>query len=264
MNQAEPTIQIKIRNLSKKFDQQPVLDHLNLDVYDNEAVVILGKSGAGKSVLLKHIIGITKPDEGSIDIAGIRISELSGPRLYESILHMGMLFQGGALFDSMNVEENVAFFLHQHSKTLPKISSSEIEQRVKETLDWVGLSGTEKKMPSELSGGMRKRAGLARLIISRPSIILYDEPTTGLDPITAMQINQLILKIQKELRAISIIVTHDILSALYVADRLALIENGAIAHIAPVEDFMQIDHPMIAFLDKAIGKSARAIKELHV
>ena len=253
---------ITIRNLKKSFKKTKVLDGLNLDVEKGETLVILGRSGMGKSVLLKHIIGITKPDDGTIDIEGNRISDLSGPDLYKVVINMGMLFQGAALFDSMNVKDNTAFFLEQHGDIAhhKKFTDQEIKEKVAHALEMVGLAGTEKKMPSELSGGMRKRAALARLIVYRPSIILYDEPTTGLDPITAMQINELIVKTQHELKATSIVVTHDILSALHVADRLALLDQGKIIHIAEPEAFMKIDNPIIEFLRKTITEGPRKMR----
>ena len=161
-----------------------------------------------------------------------------------------MLFQGSALFDSMDVGENTAFYLQQHDLHL---SEAEIEERVRNALEMVGLSGTERKFPSELSGGMRKRAALARLIVYRPEIILYDEPTTGLDPITAMQINDLINQTKKELKATSIVVTHDIRSALAVGDRLAFHHAGKIAQIAPPEEFLKIEDPLLRdFFDNAV------------
>jgi phospholipid/cholesterol/gamma-HCH transport system ATP-binding protein len=250
---------IKIRNLKKTFKDHKVLDGLNLDVETGETLVILGRSGMGKSVLLKHIIGISKADDGTIDIGESRISDLSGPDLYKVVINMGMLFQGAALFDSMNVEENTGFFLNEHGDltTNKKFTRDEIRDKVAHALEMVGLAGTEKKMPSELSGGMRKRAALARLIVYRPSIILYDEPTTGLDPITAMQINELIVKTQHELKATSIVVTHDILSALTVADRMALLDEGKIQHIAEPDAFMKIDNPIIEFLRKSMTPIAK-------
>ena len=251
---------ITIRNLWKKYGKNQVLAGLDLDVKTGETLVILGRSGIGKSVLLKHIIGITKPDEGMIDVNGHKISELSGPELYKVVLNMGMLFQGAALFDSMDIYENIAFFLREHGH-LPE---EEISQRVAKALAMVGLEEVEEKMPSELSGGMRKRAGLARLIVYRPTLILYDEPTTGLDPITSMQINELIVKTQSELKATSIVVTHDILSALYVGDRLALIENGKIAHISDPDTFMKIDDPIIEFLRKTISEDPRTFRKKNV
>jgi phospholipid/cholesterol/gamma-HCH transport system ATP-binding protein len=253
---------IKIRNLKKSFKGVKVLDGMDLDVEKGETLVILGRSGMGKSVLLKHIIGITKPDDGTIDIQGNRISELAGPELYKAIVNMGMLFQGSALFDSMTIEENTGFFLHEHGDLVnkKKYTEAEIRDKVSHALEMVGLAGTEDKMPSELSGGMRKRAALARLIVYRPSIILYDEPTTGLDPLTSMQINELIVKTQNELKATSIVVTHDITSAFHVADRLALLDAGKIAHIAEPEAFMKIDNPIIEFLRKTITEGPRRLK----
>jgi len=254
---------IKVKNLWKKFGSTEVMKGLDLQVNTGETIVVLGPSGIGKSVLLKHIIGISKPDDGSIEIDGVCMSTLKGDKLFETLQNMGMLFQGGALFDSMNVEENVAFYLtqHGHPKTNLPYSISEIEDRVKEALDMVGLPDTNKKMPSELSGGMKKRAALARLIAYRPAIILYDEPTTGLDPITAMQINELIVKTQKELKATSIVVTHDMFSALYVGDRLSLMRDGKIVHIAEPDDFLKIDDPLIKFLYNTISKDPRSFKE---
>lgn len=254
---------IQIRNLWKRFDKLQVLAGLDLDIKTGETLVILGPSGIGKSVLLKHIIGITKPDAGSIEIDGQMISDMKPHELYNAVKHMGMLFQGGALFDSMNVEENTGFYLHQHGdpKTGKRFSKKEIADKVAEALEMVGLAGTQKKMPSDLSGGMRKRAALARVIVYRPSLILYDEPTTGLDPIIAMQINELIVKTQQELKATSIVVTHDMFSALYVGDRLALIRDGKIAHIAEPEPFLKIDDPLITFLHNSISKDPRTLKE---
>lgn len=253
---------IQIENVWKKFGSMQILSGLTLEVQKGETLVILGPSGIGKSVLLKHIIGLCRPDAGSIFIEGMEISSLTGHQLYESLRHMGMLFQGGALFDSMNVEQNTAFHLMQHGKVDGNsYSKKEISEKVEQALEMVGLAGTQKKMPSELSGGMRKRAALARLIVYRPSIILYDEPTTGLDPIIAMQINELIVKMQKELQATSIVVTHDMFSALYVGDRLSLIREGKIAHIAKPDDFLHIDDPLIAFLHNTISKDPRSFKE---
>lgn len=248
---------IKIRNLKKNFGKLSVMAGLDLTIQDGETLVILGRSGVGKSVLLKHIIGITKPDEGSIEVGGINIAELSGTELYNAIRNMGMLFQGGALFDSLTVGENVAFYLKEHGDVLTgkRFTKPEIKDKVTHALEMVGLEGTERKMPSELSGGMRKRAALARLIVYRPKVFLYDEPTTGLDPLTAMQINELIVKTQEELKATSVVVTHDILSALYVADRLALIKEGKIAHIGQPDDFMNTNDPFIEFFKNKISEN---------
>lgn len=252
---------IKINNLWKRFGKIQVLAGMDLEIRDGETIVILGPSGIGKSVLLKHIIGLLKPDEGSVDVREIRITDLSGPDLFKAI-RMGMLFQGSALFDSMNVEENTAFYLVQHGdpETGKKMSKDEITDRVNHALELVGLQDTQKKMPSELSGGMRKRAALARLIVYRPKVVLYDEPTTGLDPIIAMQINELIVKTQEELKATSIVVTHDMFCALYVGDRLALMRDGKIAHIADPDHFIKIDDPLIKVLYATISQDPRELK----
>lgn len=254
---------IKMRNLWKRYGTIQVLQGLDLDVNEGETLVILGRSGVGKSVLLKHIIGITKPDQGYIDVDGVRITDLNPPELYDAIKHMGMLFQGSALFDSMNIEQNTGFYLSQHPdpKTGLRYGKKEIAERAALALEMVGLQGTQTKMPSELSGGMRKRAGLARLICYQPKIFLYDEPTTGLDPPTAMQINALIVKTQKELKSTSIVVTHDIVSALYVGDRLALHKNGKIMYIADPDTFLKIDDDVIAFFRKMITQDPRSFRE---
>lgn len=254
---------IKIRNLHKRFKSLKVLSGLDLDIQEGETLVILGPSGAGKSVLLKQIIGISKPDEGSVEVDGVNICSLAGPSLLRAVKRMGMLFQGGALFDSMTIEENTGFYLSEHTDptTGKKVEKPEIKRRVDEALHMVGLDGTQEKMPSELSGGMRKRAALARLIVYRPKVLLYDEPTTGLDPITSMQINELIVKTKKELKATSIVVTHDISSALYVGDRLALLREGKIAYSGDPNTFIQIDDPIIAFLKKTISQDPRNLKK---
>jgi phospholipid/cholesterol/gamma-HCH transport system ATP-binding protein len=253
---------IHIRNLKKRFGSIEVLKGLTLDILQGEILVILGRSGVGKSVLLRHIIGIEKPDSGFIEVDGQVITDLKKNEIYKAVRNMGMLFQGSALFDSMNIEENTAFYLKQHGDPITgkPFAPEVIKAKVKEALAMVGLEGTEEKMPSDLSGGMRKRAGLARLIVYRPSILLYDEPTTGLDPITAQQINELIVKTQNELKGTSIVVTHDIHSALFIADRLALHQDGKIAYVADPETFMNIDDPVINFLRENISHNPRKEK----
>lgn len=250
---------IKVRNLWKRYGKNDILKGVNLDVRRGEILVILGRSGVGKSVLLRHIIGIEKPDQGTIEVDGVCITDLKGAEKYTAVKHMGMLFQGAALFDSMDLEENTGFYLQQHGDPITKkpLPPEEIRQRVLKALDMVGLLGSEKKMPSQLSGGMRKRAGLARLIVYRPSILLYDEPTTGLDPITAQQINELIVQTQNELQGTSIVVTHDISSALYMADRLALHQEGQIIHVAEPNEFLKIDNPTIDFLRESMTNNLR-------
>lgn len=254
---------IEVVDVWKNFEENEVLKGLTLTIKTAETIVILGRSGVGKSVLLKHIIGITKPDRGVINVDGVDVTKLSGEALSQVTMNMGMLFQGSALFDSMNVEDNIAFYLNQHGDPLTKkrYPYKEVKERVDQALEIVGLQGVQKKMPSDLSGGMKKRAALARLIVYRPTYLLYDEPTTGLDPITAMQINELIVKTQQELKSTSIVVTHDIISALFVADRLALHKEGKIAYVANPDDFLKIDDPIIDFLRKTISQDPRTFRQ---
>src|ERR1700733_328542 len=240
---------IRIRNLYKSYGKNTVLKGLNLEIQTGETVVILGRSGTGKSVLLKQIIGIEKPDSGEIFLDDVNLTSLNENALYPYIRDMGMLFQGAALFDSMSIEENIGFYLHQHNH----FSKQEIKEKVELALKMVGLEGKGVLMPSDLSGGMRKRAALARLIVYRPKVLFYEEPTTGLDPITAMQINDLIVQTQHELNATSIVVTHDICSTLHVADRIALSHEGKIAYIATKEEFSKINDPIVqTFLKNSI------------
>ena len=240
---------IHVHDLWKSYGNLQVLKGLTLDILEGETLVILGRSGVGKSVLLKQIIGLETPDKGYVEVDGKKVTDLTVNSRRTGLKPMGMLFQGSALFDSMDVGDNTAFYLSQHESSL---SPKEIQERVEKALEIVGLSGTERKLPSELSGGMRKRAALARLIVYRPEIILYDEPTTGLDPITAMQINDLINQTKKELKATSIVVTHDIRSALAVGDRLAFHYDGKIERITAKEDFIRSSDPLIReFLNNA-------------
>lgn len=223
---------IEIKNLSKSFGSKHVLRNLNLTIQDGETIVIIGRSGTGKSVLLKHITGIMEPDEGKILIDGTDIFSLSSKELSKFRLNMGMLFQGAALFDSLSVLGNVGFSLYEHTKQ----PDAQIEKIVREKLAMVGLKDVEDMMPADLSGGMKKRVGLARAICNDPKIILYDEPTTGLDPITADVINDLILRMQERLKVTSIVVTHDMTSAYKVANRIAMLYNGSILDVGTPDE----------------------------
>lgn len=258
---------IKVRNLWKSFGKLQVLKGLDLEVNEGETLVILGRSGVGKSVLLKQIIGIDNPDQGIVEVDNKQLLALTPKERKKMYMGMGMLFQGAALFDSMNVGENTAFYLRQHPDRITgeRFSEEEIKRRVEEALYMVDLPGIQAKMPSDLSGGMRKRAALARLIVYRPRILLYDEPTTGLDPITSMQINELINKTQYELKSTSIVVTHDIRSAIEVGDRLAFHHEGKIAYIAPKKEFLNIDAPILkSFFENAILSPEILSKEKNI
>lgn len=215
---------IEIRNLKKSFDEKIVLSGVNLDINKGETLVIIGKSGCGKSVLLKHIIGLLKPDEGYIKIEGMDITQFDRKKMYLLRKKFGFLFQGAALFDSMNVEENVGLALKENYR----MTTSEIRKIVNEKLELVGLPGTNNMNPADLSGGMKKRVSLARALSTDPEYILYDEPTTGLDPVMSDAIDDLIKDLTEKLSVTSIVVTHDIFSVYDVADRVAMMEGGKI------------------------------------
>ena len=215
---------IAVRGLTKKFGRQEILRGVDLTVARGETLGIIGRSGGGKSVLLKHIIGLMQPDAGEIWIDGENIIGLSERKLATIRKKVGILFQGGALFDSMTVEENIAFPLLEAGERDPGI----IREKVNEMLEVIELEGEQRKMPVNLSGGMKKRVGLARSIIRRPSCILYDEPTSGLDPVVSDSINRLIRRLQERFRITSIVVTHDMKSAFHVADHIAYLHEGRI------------------------------------
>ncbi len=215
---------IELIDVSKNLGGKQVLDHMNLTVEEGETKVIIGRSGVGKSVTLKHIVRLLEPDEGQVHVEGRDVLALRGKELNELHMEIGLVFQGGALFDSLTVGENVGFILREHMS----MAQSEIDKRVKESLALVGLYDVEHYMPADLSGGMKKRVALARAICTRPKIILYDEPTTGVDPITADAINQLIDELHDKLKVTSIVVTHDMRSAYKVADRIAMLYEGKI------------------------------------
>ncbi len=232
---------IEIKELTKTFNHHLVLDHLDLTIKTGETMVVIGRSGCGKSVLLKHIIGLMKPEQGSVLVDEIDVTQLTGRSLDELRKKFGMLFQGAALFDSMTVGENVAFPLREHTTMDP----AAIRQRVRECLALVGLEGVEDLHPAELSGGMRKRAGLARALAMNPEMILYDEPTTGVDPIMGDVINDLIVTLHDRLRVTSVVVTHDMRSAYKVADRLAMLYNGAIVEVGTPDAIKASKNPIV-------------------
>jgi len=241
---------ISCRGLSKRFGEHVVLDELDLDVTRGETLVVLGHSGTGKSVLLKHINALLEPDAGTVLCEGTDLSTLRESQLVAVRRKVGMLFQGGAMFDSLSVEDNVAFALDQHDIC----HGRERDDRVAHLLELVGLAGTQKKMPSELSGGMRKRAALARSLALEPEALLYDEPTTGLDPVTAQQINVLIRDLQGRFGLTSVVVTHDLASAYFVADRMAFLYHGKIELTGTVEEMRATSHPVISeFLSAGVS-----------
>lgn len=232
---------IEIINLTKSFGVVKVLDNLNLIIESGEVIVIIGRSGCGKSVMLKHIIGLLRPDSGQVIIDGKEIIRIDDEELDKLRLQFGMLFQGAALFDSMSVGENVGFALREHTDLQEAI----IKKKVEGALEMVGLKGIEDLMPSELSGGMKKRVGLARAICNNPKIILYDEPTTGLDPIMADAINDLIIDLNSKLKVTSIVVTHDMVSAYKIADRIAMLYQGKIIALGKPNEIKNTKDPIV-------------------
>ena len=232
---------IRIRGLRKRLGNRAVLDGVDLEIAAGETMVVMGRSGTGKSVLLKHILGLMTPDEGSIEIDGEEIVGKSERELDEVRKKFGMLFQGAALFDSLTVGENVGLVLREHAR----LPDDEVRRKVAERLDWVGLEGIEDTKPASLSGGMRKRVGLARALAIDPRCILYDEPTTGLDPIMADAIDSLIRATQKRLGVTSVVVTHDLDSAFKVGDRFAMLHEGKIVFIGNAAETRGGGNPMV-------------------
>lgn len=223
---------IRIENLCKSFGEKTVLDNISLSLHKGENLVVFGRSGSGKSVLLKCIIGLLKPDRGTIHVKNKEITNLKLKHLNKIRKEMGFLFQGAALYDSMTVRENLGFTLKRHSN----ISDEETEKKILNTLELVSLKEAIDKMPSELSGGMKKRIGLARSIITDPEIMFYDEPTTGLDPISSKDISQLIINLQKQLKMTSIVVTHDLNCAHIISDRIIFLRDSKIAYEGTIEE----------------------------
>jgi len=232
---------IKINNVHKSFVGNRVLRGLNLEIEKGETITIIGGSGCGKSVLLKHIVGLMKPEVGEIEVDGQEITRLGVEELAEVQKKFGMLFQGAALFDSLTVGGNISFGL----RMLTDLDEREIKKRVSEKLSLVGLEGIEELMPAELSGGMKKRVALARAIAMNPEYILYDEPSTGLDPIMADVINNLILDLQEKLKITSIVVTHDMVTAYKVSDRIAMLYEGRIEEIGTPEEIRETKNPVV-------------------
>ncbi|MCI0699227.1 ABC transporter ATP-binding protein [candidate division KSB1 bacterium] len=232
---------IEIRNLQKSFNGKPVLRGVDLDIPNGETQIIIGRSGCGKSVLLKHIIGLIKPEAGQIFVNGEEVTSLSSRELYRLRRKFGMLFQGAALFDSMTVEENVALGVREHRM----FDEPEIQRRVAEKLELVGLPNTQQMKPAELSGGMKKRVGLARALMMEPEFVLFDEPTTGLDPITADAINDLIIDCTNKLGVTSIVVTHDMTSAYKVGHRFSMLHDGQVIFTGTPEEVRNTQHPIV-------------------
>ncbi|MBI2373399.1 MAG: ABC transporter ATP-binding protein [Deltaproteobacteria bacterium] len=244
---------IRAIGLHKSFGSNHVLRGIDLDFPLGTTTVILGGSGSGKSVLMKHFIGLLRPDAGQILVEGEDLAALRGEALTKFRMKFGMVFQWAALFDSMSVGENVAFPLREHH---PELSEAEVRERVAEKLAMFGLEGTEAKFPADLSGGMRKRVGLARAIILEPRIVLYDEPTTGLDPITTNYVDEMILRAKERLRVTSVVISHDIGSAFHIADYIAFLYEGEIVAYGPPKELRASAHPFVSeFLSTWFGRN---------
>ena len=246
---------LEIQNLKKSLNGTPVLRDVCLKVGTGENVVIIGRSGGGKSVLLRHITGLMQPDSGRVLFKDVNMSALTEEQLNPHRRQIGMLFQNGALFDSLSVEDNLAFPLREQGGH----AESEVSHRVAEALEIVDLPGQQKKMPAELSGGMKKRVALARAVISRPELMLYDEPTTGLDPIVADSINKLIVRLGEKLNMSCIVVTHDMVSAYGIADRICHLHEGRIYFEGTPEQFQESTDPVVQKFVKGISEAQDAI-----
>jgi phospholipid/cholesterol/gamma-HCH transport system ATP-binding protein len=239
---------IEIIDVRKSFEDKPVLRGVDLVIPDQMSMVILGSSGCGKTVLLRSIIGLFRPDTGKILVDGEDIGVMDRENLFRVRMKFGMLFQGAALFDSMTVEENIGLALREHTKEKP----SAIRRKVSEKLELVGLPGIENKKPAELSGGMKKRVGLARALVMDPKYLLFDEPTTGLDPVMADAINDLIIETQRKLGVTSVVVTHDMASAFKIADRMAMIQEGKIIFDGEPSEFCKSKNDKVRqFIEKS-------------
>jgi phospholipid/cholesterol/gamma-HCH transport system ATP-binding protein len=245
---------IAVRDVTKRIGRQEILRGIDLTVAKGETLVIIGRSGGGKSVLLKHLIGLLQPDAGEIWIEGQNIIGLNERKLAAIRRKVGILFQGGALFDSMTVEENIAFPLREAGERDPKV----IRERVNEMLEVMEMEGQQKKMPVNLSGGMKKRVGLARSIIRRPSCVLYDEPTSGLDPVVSDSINRLIRRLQERFHVTSIVVTHDMKSAFHLADHIGYLHEGRIYFYGTPQELQVSADPLLQ--DFLLGRSEASIE----
>ncbi len=232
---------IELKQVHKTLSGRKILDGLDLMVSAGETLVILGRSGIGKSVTLRHIVGLMKPDEGRVTVLGSDVNELEGNPLLAHRRRIGYLFQDGALLNWMDLAQNVALPLTEHER----LPNSEIEQRVEEVLELVELENHMQKLPSEISGGMRKRAGLARALVNRPEIVLYDEPTSGLDPISSSLINRLINDLKVQMKVAQVVVTHDMSSAYAIGDRLAMLHNGRIRSVGTPEEIQSSQDPAV-------------------
>ena len=232
---------IKVQGLRKAFHGQPVLRGIDLEVPDGSITVIIGRSGGGKAVFLKHMIGLLRPDAGYIEIGGVEITRLRGRALDEVRKRYGVVFQGGALFDSMSCRDNVAFPLREKLR-LPR---PEIAKRVEAALEQVGLGGVGDKFPEEVSGGMRKRVAIARALVTEPEIVFFDEPTTGLDPVLVNTIHHLILDLHRRLRFTAVVVSHEIPEIFEIADRVAMLYEGRIVEAGPPEAIQRSENPVV-------------------
>ncbi len=266
--QAEPQVDpphghaiIEIRNLVKRFGDRLVLDHVSLSLEKGKTTVIIGPSGCGKTVLSKHAIGLLRPTSGEVWFDGQRIDQLNERELAPIRMRYGFLFQGGALFDSLTVAQNIIFPLEQHTDIK---NWSQINQLIKEKLAMVGLDGYQSYYPSSMSGGQQKRVALARAIAMSPEVIIYDEPTTGLDPIRSDVINELVLKLQRELNVTSLVVTHDMKSAYKIADRIVMLHHGKIIADGDADSIRNHPHPVVQqFIHGQIGEDDLAVLRMH-
>lgn len=252
---------LTVKNLTKIFGTNVVLDNISLNIEKGKTTVIIGPSGCGKTVLIKHLIALLRPNSGKVYFKNHRIDNLSENELNKIRTHYGFLFQGGALFDSLNVTENIIFPIRQHCKIT---NWKEIEELVKNKLAMVGLDGFQQFYPSNLSGGQRKRVALARAIALNPEVILYDEPTTGLDPIRSDVINELVLKLQKELGVTSVVVTHDMTSAYKIADRIIMLHNGKIIADGDADHIRNHPHPVVQqFISGQVSEDDLAVLRMR-